>query len=151
MSDQTLSRALHARLATLSYSPQPQIDWGNATWTDTDGTSYDGAFKPNAATAWIRPKYLPVENRPISTNPIQHHTKLIYAVDCRVPERRGDDAAYALADAVSEHFFPATNETYSLTAGSFRVHINNRPDKTPLQAQGGFVGVAVLIRCFALT
>lgn len=131
--------ACNAQLQTFTYSPQPDFAW------DPD------VYKPVKDTYWIGVRYLPIDNKPISTNPIQHHSSFIYQIECYVPERHGGFEAMTLADAVSNHFFPSTNETTSLTAGSITVHINRRPDKTPLTAQVGFIGVAVLVKAFALT
>lgn len=138
MSDQAVYRALHARLATLSFSPSPDFAW------------LPSGYKPSADKAWIRPTFLPEAKIALTTNPIQTKAPYFFQVDCFVPERDGPDEAYRLADAVSEHFFPNTGETFSLTAGAYTLQINNKPDTDPLDARGGFVGVAALIRCFAL-
>lgn len=138
MSDQAIYRALSARLATFSYSPAPAFAWSPST------------FKPALSQAWLRPTYLPAGKVPLTTNPIQTRAQAIFQVDCFVPERDGMDAAFKLADAVSAHFFPNDGGTAWLDASPYRVQINTKPDLDPLDARGGFVGVAALIRCFAL-
>lgn len=138
MSDQTIYRLLCDHLNDLSFSPTPDIAW------NTD------KYSPTSGTAFLEPYYREDGNRTISNSPVQTHSDRTFEVQCFVPERKGMDEALKLAEAVSEHFFPS-GEPYAITSGSIRVHINKRPDKDPLVARhAGFVGVAVLIRCFAL-
>lgn len=140
MSDREIFRVLNARLATFTASPQPEFAW--------EPTLY----KPDKTKRWLRPTMLPFEPETLTaSSPIVSDNRGIYQVDCFVEEKKdGSDAAWGLADAVSNHFFPTDGQGLALAGPSgLVVDIQRRPSKDPLSAQGGFIGVAVLVRYFA--
>lgn len=132
------------RLSTLSFTPISGTPALQFAWKPE-------TYNPANGTPWVRADYLPQGDIPISTNPIQTRAQRLLQVSCFVDERQGEDEAYRLADAVSNHFFPADGTTETITSGGLNIHINRRPTKSPLQSErAGFVGVAVLIDCIAL-
>lgn len=141
MSDQAIRRALMARLDTVSFTPI------SGTLEKHYQGDVDDFTKGNPT---LRPYYLSEGDIPLTTNPIQTRADRLFNVQCWVDEREGEDEAYRLADAVSAHFYPDNGSTYEITTGSIWIQINRRPEKEPLTARSGFVGVSCLIRCFAL-
>lgn len=139
MSDREIYRTLNARLETFTATPQPEFAWNPE------------AYKPDTSTRWLRPTMLPFEPVTLTaSSPIASDNRGIYQIDCFVSERDGMDAAWGLADAISNHFFPTNGQGLALTASSgLIVDIQRRPSKDPLDARGGFAGVAVLVRYFA--
>ncbi|MEM8936041.1 MAG: phage tail terminator-like protein [Pseudomonadota bacterium] len=140
MSDQDIRSAFMSHLNALSFMPAPTIAW------DPD------KFEPTHSAPYLKPYYRQDAFVPLSTSPVQHRAQFTLEVQCWVGERDGEDEAYRLADAVSDHFFPATGDVNSITStAGVQIHINRKPDKDPLVARpAGFKGVAVLIRGLAL-
>ena len=109
MSDREIFRALNQQLSTFTFTPQPEFAWQPTT------------YKPTPRQAHCIPIYQPVNRRPLSTSPIQTRVNIIFRVECFVDEEQGLDLAYALADGVSQHFFPVNGMTNEAARSARRV------------------------------
>lgn len=152
MSSALIHEALDEHLKTFSWTDSETgevIDASlpkNIKWSGV-------AFSPNPETSWLRGTLLEVA--PLTKfigGDVLFTARGFYEIQCRRPERFGNYAARALADAVATHFFPATGSNLYLDArNTLIIQIEEQPAVEPvgIGPDGGFIAVAVRVRYFA--
>ncbi len=152
MSSALIQEALDERLRLFTWS---DADTGETVSASLPANiAWSGVrFSPHPERSWLRPTLL--ETAPITKyigGSVLFTARGFYEIQCRRPERFGQYAARALADAVATHFFPATGSNLYLNARNILiVQIEEQPavELIGIGAEGGFIATAVRVRYFA--